>query len=229
MYCIKCGVKLENSEKTCPLCGTSVCHPDFTEFSEPLYPSDKQPTGKINSKFVCGAVVILFLIPLAVCFFADFNINKQLDWFGYVVGGLSIGYITFALPFWFKSPNPVIFTPCTFAAILLYLLYIDLSVKGGWFLGFAFPFVGGLGVIVCATVTLLHYLRRGKLFILGGATVALGAFMPLAEFLMVKTFAVKFLCWSVYPLACLLLFGGFLIYLGISKTAREMVERKFFF
>lgn len=29
MYCIKCGVKLADSEKKCPLCNTIVCHPEF--------------------------------------------------------------------------------------------------------------------------------------------------------------------------------------------------------
>ncbi len=229
MYCIKCGVKLESSEKKCPLCGTAVCHPDFTEFSEPLYPSNKQPAGRLNSKFICGAVVILFLIPLAVCFFADLNTNGQIDWFGYVAGGLALGYVAFALPFWFKTPNPVIFTPCTFAATALYLMYISFVVNGTWFWGFALPFVCGLGIIISAMVALLYYLRRGKLFVIGGTAIALGGLMLLAEFLMMHTFAIKFLGWSFYPLACLLLFGGLLIYLGISKTARETVERKFFF
>ena len=43
------------------------------------------------------------------------------------------------LRFGSKRPNPVIFVPCGFAAVLAYLLYIDLAVHGGWFLKFAFP------------------------------------------------------------------------------------------
>ena len=29
MYCVKCGVELGDSEKTCPLCGTSVFYTDM--------------------------------------------------------------------------------------------------------------------------------------------------------------------------------------------------------
>ena len=29
MYCVKCGVKLADSEKICPLCGTKAYHPDI--------------------------------------------------------------------------------------------------------------------------------------------------------------------------------------------------------
>ena len=229
MYCIKCGVKLSPSEKKCPLCNTAVCHPDFTEFAEPLYPSGRKPKGSINSKFVCGAGIILFLIPLAVCFFADFNIDMRLDWFGYVAGALALAYVMFALPLWFKKPNPVIFTPCSFAAAALYLMYISLATRGVWFWSFALPVLSLLAVTVCTVVALWRYVRKGKLFIIGGAFVALGGVMPITELLLTETFGIGFWGWSFYPLVVLLLIGGLLIYLGISKTARDILERKFFF
>ena len=59
--------------------------------------------------------------------------------------------------------------------------------------------------------------------------MALGAFMLLMEFLMTVTFDLQFIGWSIYPLVVLMLFGGLLIYLGISASAREMIERKMFF
>ena len=229
MYCIKCGVKLENSEKKCPLCNTKVLHPEFSEFSEPNYPEGKYPKGKINGKFICGAGIILFLIPLAVCFFADFNIDSRLDWFGYVAGALALAYTVFALPLWFKNPNPVVFAPCDFCAVALYLLYINLATNGDWFLFFALPEVLAVGFITCTVVTLLRYIGKGRLFILGGASIALGAVMLLTEWLLMTTFSIKYIGWSVFPLVVLLLIGGLLIYLGINKTARDILERKFFF
>lgn len=72
MYCIKCGVKLADTEKKCPLCNTIVSHPEFTQTAErPLYPSNKIPKSNSGSKALNGAIIILFLIPLLVCFFAD--------------------------------------------------------------------------------------------------------------------------------------------------------------
>ena len=29
MYCIKCGVRLADTERSCPLCGTVCFHPDL--------------------------------------------------------------------------------------------------------------------------------------------------------------------------------------------------------
>lgn len=230
MYCIKCGVKLADTEKKCPLCNTIVCHPDFKQTAErPLYPSNKMPKNESGSKALNGAVIILFFIPLLVCFFADLSLDGKIEWFGYVAGALMLSYVAFALPLWFKKPNPVIFVPCNFVAIALYLLYINFATGGSWFLSFAFPAVGGICLITCTVVTLMHYLHRGRLYILGGAFMALGVFMLLVEFLLKVTFGLRFIGWSIYPLVVLLLFGGLLIYIAINNAARAMIERKLFF
>ena len=127
MYCIKCGVELADSEKKCPLCNTLVCHPDFKQPQKTgLYPDNKMPMAHSGAKALGGVIIILFLVPLILSFFSDLQKNGRLDWFGYVAGALVVGYVMFALPLWFKKPNPVIFVPCTFAATALYLLYINL-------------------------------------------------------------------------------------------------------
>lgn len=230
MYCVKCGVKLADTEKKCPLCHTVVYHPDFENKADrTLYPSNRLPKNTSGSKALNGAVIILFLIPLFVCFAADLHLDGHLEWFGYVAGALMLTYIAFALPMWFRKPNPVIFVPCSFAAAGVYLLYINLATGGAWFLSFAFPVLGGLCLITCTVVTLLYYLRRGRLYIIGGAFMGLGAFMLLIEYLMDVTFHLRFVGWSVYPLCVLILFGGLLIYFAINRAAREIMERKLFF
>jgi len=128
MYCINCGVKLADTEKKCPLCNTVVYHPDLAQAdARPLYPVGKRPPTHSGSKALNGAAIILFLIPLVVCLFADMSANHRLDWFGYVAGALAVSYVAVALPLWFRKPNPVIFVPCTFAAVGLYLFLISLA------------------------------------------------------------------------------------------------------
>lgn len=230
MYCVKCGVKLADTEKKCPLCDTVVCHPDFPPSQEkPLYPADPMPKGPSGLKALGGVVIILFLVPLVISFFSDMHPDGRMDWFGYVAGGLILAYVTIALPLWFAKPNPVIFVPCDFAAAALYLWYICWAVGGNWYFTFALPLVGALALIVTTPVTLRRYVKKGRLYVFGGTTMAVGGWLLMMELLMGYTFGVPFIGWSVYPMLVLALFGGMLIYLGIDRAAREMMERKFFF
>lgn len=231
MYCIKCGAKLESSETVCPLCNTRVYHPDIViEEEKKLYPSGRMPETKHRSKTFNGAIIIMFLVPVIVCFLADFHFDRQIKWFGYVLGALIMCYTAFALPMWFEKPNYVIFTPCVIAEAIGYLLYINCITGGNWFLSFAFPVAGGFGIIVTTVVTLLRYIKRGRLYIWGGAFTLTGAFIMLTEFFMSITFDdINFFGWSLYPFSVLVMLGGLMVYLAINKSAREVMERKLFF
>ena len=173
MYCINCGVKLADTEKSCPLCGVAVFHPQLRqEDVDPLYPHEHFPEPQVAPRTAQIVLTTMFLLPVLVTLLCDLQIRGAVTWSGYVAGALAVAYVMFVLPLWFRRPNPVIFVPCTFVVIGLYLLYIDLATGGGWFLSFAFPVTGGIGLIVTAVVALLKYLRRGKLYILGGALIA---------------------------------------------------------
>lgn len=230
MYCIKCGAHLADTEKKCPLCETAVYHPELVrEEARDLYPQDKMPKTVSGRKVLCGAIIILFMFPLVLTFLSDMWPDKRIDWFGYVAGGLFLAYLTFAFPLWFKKPNPVIFVPCNFAAYTAYILYICLSTGGDWFLPIALPVSLGAAFITCTFVTLMHYLKKGKLYVIGGSIIGIGALMGLIEWLIIKKFGVPFVGWSLYPLITLTLFGGLLIYLAMNRIAREKLERKLFF
>lgn len=230
MYCINCGVKLADTEKRCPLCGTVVFHPELNRpEAEPLYPQDQVPVPKVNSRIANVIATAAFLLPILITLLCDLQMNGGVTWSGFVIGGLVVGYVILVLPTWFRKPNPVIFVPCGFVAVGLYLLYINLATGGHWFLSFAFPVVGAVGLIVTTVVTLLRYVRRGRLYVFGGAAIALGAFMPVMELLMNLTFHFqRFKWWSLYPMIPLVLLGGVLIFLAAYRPARESMERKFF-
>lgn len=230
MYCVRCGVKLADTEQTCPLCGTVVYHPDVEQAkASALYPHDKQPPRVSRSLRLPGALTVLIVLAGVIAALCNQQTSGGITWSGYVLAGLTVGYVWMVLPLWFRSPNPVIFVPCDFAAALLLLLYVCLATGGKWFLSFAFPVTGGVALIVTAMVTLLRYVPKGKLYILGGGAAALGCFALLTEFLLNLTFAIpKFSGWSLYPLVILVLLGDYLIFLGICRPAREWMERKFF-
>jgi len=231
MYCINCGVELADSETRCPLCGTVVFHPELERPSgeKPFPPDTRSPEEPVSRAGLLFVLTSFFSLALVITLLCDWRINGGITWSGYAACAILTCYVVFVLPLWFHSPNPVIFVPADFAVVSAYLLYIDLKTGGRWFLPFAFPVVGGLGLIVTAVIALRRYVRRGRFFVYGGAMVALGVFMPVMEYLLNLTFAIRHkLIWSIYPLAVFVLFGAMLLVAASCRSLRESLHKKFF-
>ena len=231
MYCANCGVRLADTEERCPLCGTPAYHPSIRrDAAEPLYPADRYPDAARRGRRAAILMTVLFLLPIPTVLLCDLRFgNRELFWSGLVIGALAALYVMLVLPFWFRKPNPVIFVPCAFAAAGGYLWLIDFLLRGGWFWTLALPITVGAALIVTAVVTLTYYLKRGRLFIFGGAVIAFGGLLLLTEHLLTVTLTdYTFVGWSLYPLTSLVLIGGFLLFLGICRPARETMQRKFF-
>lgn len=231
MYCINCGVELAESERLCPLCGTRVFHPELPQpQGKPTYPTERGGRQEaVNRSGFLFVLTMLALLPVVICLLCDWRINGEIVWAGFVAGGVMLFYVAVVFPMWFPRPNPVIFVPLGFAAVILYLLYIDLEVKGGWFLSFAFPVAGAIGLLLTAVVALIRYVRGGYLYIFGGALILSGGLAVLIEFLLNVTFGVhEVLFWSLYPLAAGVILGGMLIVIAICAPLRRSLHRKFF-
>ena len=230
MYCVNCGIKLADSEERCPICSTLPGGAISRDTSVPkLYPANRYPEVSVKKGALNGAILFLFAIPLLITFFVDLRSIDGLNWFWYTFGAVLLGYIVLALPLWFRKPNPVIFVPCDFAATSLYLLLIARMTGGGWYLSFALPVTVCAGMIVTAVITLLRYIRKGRLYIFGGGFIAIGAHLLMMELLLGVTFEISFVGWSIYPLIALSMRGILLIFLAINSNAREKMERKLFF
>lgn len=228
MYCVKCGVELAQSERKCPLCLTPVYMPGLEEDTERPYPKDEPNIAPVNPKGVYLIVSFVFVISALISFFADLNINGTFDWSGFVMGALGVAYVTFILPLWFRRPSPAVFVPCDFLAVGLFVAYICYATGGDWFFTFALPIIGGAALIVASVTILCYYLRRGYLYIFGGAIIASGALSVLIEWLIRVEFNPHAgFVWSPYPAIALSLAGMMLIVIAIVKPFRESLARIF--
>lgn len=231
MYCVKCGVELADSEKLCPLCGTRVFHPDMPRRdAEPPFPPDERLRPEdVNRSGLLFVLTVLTLLPAVLCIICDWRINGAIVWSGYAAGGVLLLYIIVLLPLWFTKPNPVIFVPADFAAVALYLLYINFATGGHWYLSFALPITAAIALIITAVVALMRYVPGAALYIFGGALILGGGLTVLIEFLLHVTFGIRrAFFWSLYPLAAGVLLGVMLLVIAICKPLRRSLHRKFF-
>ena len=229
MYCIKCGAKLSEGQTLCPICETKVYHPDFIIKEENTYPKIPFESEEFNRKGLLFVVTMLFLIPLILPVLLELGWRSTVSWSGYASGGTLILYVAFVLPLWFKKPNPVIFVPTTFALIIGLLLFICYKTEGNWFMSFAFPVTGSLGLIISAAIAVIYYVKKGYLYTVGAMSMALGLWTVLLEWDIRSTFDVYTpFYWSLAPLTVLSIIGITLIIIAIVKPIREQLRRIFF-
>lgn len=228
MYCIKCGVQLDNHVTKCPLCQTTLQYPEPVEQPEKAYPENRYPQVLARPGAIKATLFVLFLIPLLVTFLVDFQIDGVINWFGYAAGGILLGFIVLVFPFWFRNQNPAFFVGCDFLAAALYLHYIALVTQGSWFLSFALPVVFGCGIPLIALMLLLQRFPKQKLYICGGGLIALGLYVWMVEWLLDLSFQIVFFGWSYSVLGSFVIIGGLLIYLAANDQARQKLERKIF-
>ena len=229
MYCAKCGVQLSAGQKICPICDARVYHPDIDEPEVNTYPKIPFKSEEFNRRGLLFVITMTFLIPLLLPIFLELGWHSSITWSGYVTGGTMLFYLIFVMPYWFKRPNPVIFVPASFVGVILLLLYICLTLGDSWFMPFAFPVAGALGIIISAETAILYYVKSGKLYTVGAGLIALGCWTVLIEFLVRRTFEVSYLFyWSVAPLTVLSVLGVMLIIVGIVKPMKESLRRIFF-
>ncbi|MCQ2555321.1 MAG: hypothetical protein MJ171_06685 [Clostridia bacterium] len=227
MYCVKCGVKLQDGIESCPLCGTPVWNPDGVAI-EGKYP-DKMPKKPVETNMPL-AILFTFLsvITVTVLFVVCMNLYGNLSWGGYAIFGVMLFYVMMILPLWFRKPNPVIFTPVNFLAIALYVGYINWKVNGHWFFTFALPIILITAVEMVTVITLGRYVRRGRLYIAGGAVIFMGFATVLVELFQTMTFGTQMFTWSLYSFSVFFIFGMFLIVAGIYKPLKVYLNKKFF-
>ncbi len=227
MYCVKCGVKLQDGMESCPLCGTPVWDPNRLA-REHGYPDEYPREHKASCRPFAVAMTAVSALAAAVVLTVCFKLYGSLRWGGYVLGGMAFLYVIAVLPCWFRRPPAEVFVPVGHAAAALYLLFICLKTGGKWFLSFALPVLFTGCLIITAAVCLLKYVRGGKLFILGGFLLGIGGLTVLIEFLEHITFGAPMFLWSLYSLIGFAAIGGFLLLAGIIPSLRRYLEKKFF-
>ena len=228
MYCVKCGVRLQEGTESCPLCGTPVWNPTQVPVKR-TFPEDLPRQHEESTKPTAIAATVLGVMASLIILIICLKKYGELRWGGYALSGIGLAYVLIALPAWFRRPPSEVFVPVDFAAIALFLLYVNLKTGGNWFLPFALPVTAGCCVLMTALTCLLKYVKGGKLIIFGGFSFLLGGFTILVEFLESLAFGTKMFQWSLYSAAVLGIIGIFLLLCGIIPAMHHHVKKRFFY
>jgi len=160
-YCVNCGVELDVSEKTCPLCGVEIINPrqPYDEKAVRPYPTRLDPINeRINRHFIAAILSICLAFPAVICIAINLFMNGKADWSLYVAGALAMVWV-FVVPYYLnRKPSFGWMCLADIVAILLYLLLIaGMSPDHTWYLALALPLTLLCGGIVWAIGMLIEY------------------------------------------------------------------------
>ena len=228
MYCVKCGVRLQDGTEHCPLCATPVWNPDGVQSAAPTF-SEHYPIPPKSRRYPILAFLTALLLTasLTTLIYCLTNLHG-VYWSGYVMLGCALFYFAVVFPFWFERREPLIFVPLAFVLTSGYLLYICLYTGGGWFLSFAFPLTMLVGVLTTAAVAIFRLGRRRRLLKIGILLIAIGCSTMLVELFQHITFGGRMFAWSLYPVSVFAVMGLFVVLCGVIPPWRAYFERKLF-
>ncbi|OQB23932.1 MAG: hypothetical protein BWY11_01492 [Firmicutes bacterium ADurb.Bin182] len=157
-YCVNCGVELEESQKTCPLCSVEVINP-LKPYSEnarrPYSHRVDHITKRVDRHFtaIIASIVLIFII--GICLIADEMYSEKLDWSYFVAVSLALVWVLIIFPMAFDRIHPIWYILADVLSLASFLYAIQyLTGPGSWFDKVALPIIYMLGVIsaLCATL-----------------------------------------------------------------------------
>lgn len=231
-YCVKCGVKLEESEKQCPLCHTVVYHPDIKIPDNTLQPYPEEHTillSEMNNKYKIIIATICIFIPTILTLICDYKINSEIIWSDIVFSSVCLLYCLIFVPLIFPKKDTLLYIGTDFTALLVFQWYLSYTTGGNWFFPFALPLIISIILITVTAILLKRFTKASYLFVFAILFILTGADCIIVEYLITKVFfdETKFV-WSYYPCLTFIAVGVILLLINRNKTLKEQITKKFF-
>ena len=231
-YCVNCGVELEASVKSCPLCNVVVNNPK-KPWSEPV--SRPFPTRvdkvvrQVNRNYGVGLASLILLIPSVVTFIINLFANGAITWSLYVIGSCFLAYVIVLFPLLFKKPKVFLFIALDTAAVLAFLALIDGWSGFSWFVPLAMPIVFVAAAFAFVAITVIKR-PLPDLSKAAWITIALSVSLVALE-IIINAYHGKshFPRWSLFAATPCIIISVMLFYTEYHKELKEKIRRRLFY
>ena len=232
-YCVNCGVELDVTRGSCPLCHTKVYNPNqpVDKVSPTPYPKNVGISEQVDSRELMSLLTIILVTASVVCGMLNWLVFDRSRWSLYIIG-IFVQLWVFVLPLFLRERlNAFLAIAMDGAAVGLYVGMIALFHPGqGWYPEIALP------IIVVGTLMLeifyLFVIRMKssaitKLMVLFGIVAALCVSVQVMTGFHVNR-QIR-LTWSAVVLACCMAIDIILLALSHHKGARNELRKRMHF
>lgn len=232
-YCVNCGVELDKTRASCPLCQTVVYNPKqaVDRISPTPYPKEPGKSEKVDSRELTSLLTIVFATISVVCGVLNWLIFTRTHWSFYIIGILAMIWV-FLIPVFMRDKvTPFVCIALDGLVMALYVGMIALLHPGqGWYMEIALPII-----FISTALTEIFYLFNIRM-----KTSAITKTMVIIGIVAVITVAVQTLIgfhfnriinltWSAVVLACCVAVEVILFALKMHHGARNELRRRMHF
>lgn len=232
-YCVNCGVQLADSEKHCPLCQTEVINPKAPKREPDEHPYSRHVDSlmkRIDRRYFATLAALLLCIPCIISVLLDILTGGGLTWAAYVIGAVAVVYIVVLLPYFFRKYHAVIFLGADCAAVLLYLLFIETTNGGQWFIPLGLPLTVSASICLLALALVFTKHKLSVIVKTGAVLIAVGVFVVAVEvFISLYSYNEVRFVWSFYTLIPCAVLGVAAFVLEHRQNFKERVRRRLFY
>lgn len=234
-YCSQCGVEVDDSVETCPLCQTPIQRLDESGLPRKPYPesvagSPPVPPLTMGEKMAISRTIttIGFLIPLLFITAIDVFINRRITWSA-IVNDALLGTLMVVLMCLFAWRRPYFLTFLIHLVMSAFLLILSFLVESGswiWQVGLPLSGISFLLVFLCLWVV-RRFRRRGP-NVAGTILIALALFCGAIDLILVFYYdAQTKMGWSFIAASVLLPTAALLFYIQTPRFAHSRFRRFF--
>ena len=227
MYCYKCGVKLKDNVKRCPLCKTHLKYAkDSNELSSYSNIID-DASLHIDFKYICNLLLFILIISTLITIICNYFINGKITWSIYVIA--SIIYVASLLSFMYYKKK--LFPAVLSLLGLEYLLFIIAYLNNGmhWYLYLVMPNIFAIWLIVTLSIYIFKRKKKNLMRSIPIIFFVISLILIITEILIdlyIRN-TIK-LTWSLYASIPILIISLIFFILSFNKRIVEEVKKRVF-
>lgn len=232
-YCVNCGVELDSTASSCPLCHTKVYNPNrpIDTVTPPPYATVKGHIEPVKAKEFTILMSIVLLTSALVCIFLNIFIIPVGQWSVYVTGICGMLWV-FLLPLFFPQKSNIFLNLALDGiSISLFLGLISLlHPNHGWYRDIGLP-IALLGTVLLEIVFLVVIHRKSSMLIKTVTSVtAIAVFCIAIEMMIDLHFTGSFyLRWSAIVATCAVVIDIILMTIYLREGLRGEIRRRMHF
>jgi len=238
-YCVNCGVKVIESEESCPLCNCPVVNPmkdkTMPEDMERPYPKRRDTLKNIiDRKFIISVISILYLLPIIICIAVDVTLQKSMTWSVISTASVILCWAIIFLPYILEKRFASVYLTMDLALMAVLFSAIAWYINDyDWVSILAMPIALAVYVILTLIIYGINMKVVYGLYIGAIVMSGIGVISVITELLVwnyLRHYVAEdsaFAYWSLFVFISCIIVAGLLCYTEWKKAVKRGLEKRF--